>query len=141
MKNNTILILFSFVLLSTLLSNHVFAQESDTDSDGIPDSIDSCPTQPETINGFQDTDGCPDVAQPTDTDSDGIPDSIDSCPTQSETINGFQDSDGCPDVVTGIDTQKSQSDQNNLLQWTAVIAAGITATGAIAAAKFKKPSS
>ena len=33
----------------------------DTDGDGISDSIDQCPTQPETVNGYQDTDGCPDV--------------------------------------------------------------------------------
>ena len=33
---------------------------TDTDGDGIFDSIDQCPTQAETVNGFQDTDGCPD---------------------------------------------------------------------------------
>ncbi|MCA9523871.1 MAG: OmpA family protein, partial [Myxococcales bacterium] len=29
--------------------------------DGIPDHLDKCPNEPETINGFQDDDGCPDV--------------------------------------------------------------------------------
>lgn len=33
----------------------------DTDKDGIPDSKDACPTQPENYNGYQDTDGCPDT--------------------------------------------------------------------------------
>lgn len=33
----------------------------DTDGDGINDSTDTCPTLPETVNGYQDTDGCPDV--------------------------------------------------------------------------------
>jgi len=71
----------------------------DTDGDGIPDSTDSCTTQKETVNGYQDTDGCPDVVPPTDTDGDGILDSTDSCLTQKETVNGYQDTDGCPDVV------------------------------------------
>ena len=35
----------------------------DTDGDGILDSSDSCPTQPETLNGYQDIDGCPDSTQ------------------------------------------------------------------------------
>src|SRR3970040_1144254 len=98
MKNNTKSLLIGFILLFILLPNNVFAQDPDTDGDGIPDSSDSCPTDPETINGFQDTDGCPDVVPPTDTDGDGIPDSSDSCPTQDETVNGFQDIDGCPDT-------------------------------------------
>jgi len=37
--------------------------ESDLDKDGIPDSLDLCPAQPETKNGFQDEDGCPDTIQ------------------------------------------------------------------------------
>jgi hypothetical protein len=32
----------------------------DTDGDGIRDSIDLCPAQPEDFNGVQDGDGCPD---------------------------------------------------------------------------------
>ncbi|MBI5547698.1 MAG: OmpA family protein [Deltaproteobacteria bacterium] len=32
----------------------------DQDADGIPDAQDQCPAQPETKNGFQDDDGCPD---------------------------------------------------------------------------------
>ena len=34
--------------------------DKDTDGDGIPDSIDKCPNEPETFNGYQDEDGCPD---------------------------------------------------------------------------------
>mgnify|MGYP003336259978 CR=1 FL=1 len=71
----------------------------DTDSDGISDSIDQCKTQPETINNFEDSDGCPDVIPPSDADNDGIADSYDKCPTQQETVNGFEDLDGCPDVA------------------------------------------
>jgi outer membrane protein OmpA-like peptidoglycan-associated protein/tetratricopeptide (TPR) repeat protein len=32
----------------------------DTDRDQIADALDQCPANPETYNGFQDTDGCPD---------------------------------------------------------------------------------
>ncbi|PJB98016.1 MAG: thrombospondin, partial [Nitrosopumilales archaeon CG_4_9_14_0_8_um_filter_34_10] len=88
------------------MPNNVFAQVTDTDGDGIPDSSDSCPTQAETFNGVEDTDGCPDVVAPKDTDNDGIDDKIDSCPTQAETFNGVEDSDGCPDVATLQDSDK-----------------------------------
>jgi outer membrane protein OmpA-like peptidoglycan-associated protein len=33
----------------------------DTDGDGIPDDKDKCPNEPETRNGFEDQDGCPDT--------------------------------------------------------------------------------
>ena len=36
------------------------AQPSDRDGDRIPDATDQCPTEPETYNGFNDQDGCPD---------------------------------------------------------------------------------
>jgi len=38
---------------------------ADYDGDGIDDAADRCPTRPETTNGFQDTDGCPDVVATT----------------------------------------------------------------------------
>lgn len=37
----------------------------DYDGDRVPDSGDQCPTRPETDNGFQDSDGCPDVVETT----------------------------------------------------------------------------
>ncbi|WP_137285747.1 thrombospondin type 3 repeat-containing protein [Halorussus salinisoli] len=37
----------------------------DYDGDGIGDSQDACPTRPETKNGFQDGDGCPDIVTTT----------------------------------------------------------------------------
>jgi outer membrane protein OmpA-like peptidoglycan-associated protein len=36
--------------------------ELDNDSDGLADTADRCPNEPETRNGFEDEDGCPDVA-------------------------------------------------------------------------------
>jgi len=38
---------------------------TDYDGDGIGDVTDRCPTRPETTNGFQDSDGCPDVVATT----------------------------------------------------------------------------
>ena len=45
------------------------------------------------MDGFEDSDGCPDP----DNDKDGIPDSKDRCINQPETLNGNKDDDGCPD--------------------------------------------
>jgi outer membrane protein OmpA-like peptidoglycan-associated protein len=67
---------------------------SDRDQDGIVDDVDQCPDVPEDRDGFEDSDGCPDV----DNDKDGIPDKIDHCPDIAEDRDGFEDSDGCPDV-------------------------------------------
>jgi outer membrane protein OmpA-like peptidoglycan-associated protein len=34
--------------------------DTDTDKDGVPDRLDKCPNEAETMNGYQDLDGCPD---------------------------------------------------------------------------------
>jgi hypothetical protein len=102
------------------------APDVDTDGDGIPDSVDKCPNDPEDKDMFEDQDGCPDPdndhdgipdekdkcplepedkdlfedldgCPDPDNDHDGIPDEKDKCPNEPETINGFQDDDGCPD--------------------------------------------
>ncbi|HNN90796.1 MAG TPA: OmpA family protein [Pseudomonadota bacterium] len=96
----------------------------DRDGDGIPDSVDQCPDQPEDKDDFEDQDGCPDLdndndgvpdtkdkcpmvkgtweAQgcPTDEDrdGDGIPDSRDKCPDDPEDIDQWEDDDGCPEL-------------------------------------------
>ena len=66
---------------------------NDRDGDGVADSLDGCPTEPEDKDGFQDEDGCPDL----DNDGDGIPDAEDACPNEPEDKDGFEDSDGCPE--------------------------------------------
>ncbi len=38
----------------------------DRDRDGLANDVDKCPDQPETYNGFEDDDGCPDVGKPGD---------------------------------------------------------------------------
>jgi OOP family OmpA-OmpF porin len=55
----------------------------DMDNDGVPDSLDKCPTIP----GLAEFAGCP------DTDGDGVPDNLDKCPL----VPGLKNFDGCPD--------------------------------------------
>jgi hypothetical protein len=95
------LIISSDVYKSSSGNGSTMRRTKDGDGDGIPDANDSCPDAKETINGYLDTDGCPDTLPNTvvDSDNDGIPDAQDSCPNQAETINGYQDADGCPDAV------------------------------------------
>jgi outer membrane protein OmpA-like peptidoglycan-associated protein len=71
-----------------------FLTAQDDDRDGIANDVDRCPKLPEDIDGFEDSDGCPDY----DNDADGIPDSLDKCPNNAEDRDGFQDEDGCPDI-------------------------------------------
>ena len=76
-----------------------FKTSKDTDNDGIKDSKDDCPTRPETKNGFQDKDGCPDRVPLKDSDGDGIKDDVDKCIYKKEIFNGLNDEDGCPDEI------------------------------------------
>ena len=71
-------------------------RDSDSDGDGLLDSRDGCPTQPETFNGYGDEDGCPDVVP--DFDGDGILGAADRCADAPEDFDGYRDEDGCPDV-------------------------------------------
>ncbi len=63
------------------------------------DAVDACPYQEETVNGYQDTDGCPEP----DRDMDGVPDAIDNCvdipnPDQAD-LDGDESGDACdPDI-------------------------------------------
>ena len=66
----------------------------DTDKDGFVDTADRCVLDPEDVDQFEDTDGCPDL----DDDKDGIADAIDKCPREPEDKDGFDESDGCPDL-------------------------------------------
>jgi outer membrane protein OmpA-like peptidoglycan-associated protein len=68
--------------------------KGDRDHDGLMDDVDRCPDTPEDKDGFQDTDGCPDL----DNDADGIPDLSDKCPNVPEDRDGFEDDDGCPEA-------------------------------------------
>ncbi len=71
-----------------------WAPSADSDGDGILDSDDACPDDPEDFDDFEDADGCPEL----DNDADGIPDTDDACPNDAEDMDGFEDGDGCPEL-------------------------------------------
>jgi hypothetical protein len=62
--------------------------DGDDDQDGISYGIDQCPSAPEDVDGFEDSDGCPDP----DNDHDGVLDEADRCPLQA----GPMSNHGCP---------------------------------------------
>jgi len=66
---------------------------TDSDRDGVSDLDDRCVSDAEDLDGFKDSDGCPDL----DDDGDGIPDSVDRCPREPEDRDNVEDADGCID--------------------------------------------
>lgn len=68
---------------------------SDSDGDGVPDSVDQCLSRQEDRDDFEDEDGCPEL----DNDKDGVIDGLDECAREAETFNGFEDDDGCYDEL------------------------------------------
>jgi OOP family OmpA-OmpF porin len=80
---------------------------NDRDGDGIPDAKDKCPTDKEDFDGYEDSDGCPDL----DNDLDSIPDAADKCPMQAEDFDGFEDEDGCPELDNDQDGVPDDSDR------------------------------
>jgi outer membrane protein OmpA-like peptidoglycan-associated protein len=89
------------------MSFKFFLLPQDTDNDGVYDVVDQCPNDPEDIDGFQDSDGCPDL----DNDGDGIPDAKDKCPNRGEDFDDFEDTDGCPDLDNDADGIPDARDQ------------------------------
>ncbi|EDM75723.1 OmpA domain protein [Plesiocystis pacifica SIR-1] len=79
--------------LSVTLGREKAKPAGDRDGDGLTDDVDSCPDEPETVNDYQDEDGCPEP----DSDGDGFIDDKDTCPNEAETVNDYQDEDGCPE--------------------------------------------
>ena len=79
---------------------------ADRDSDGVRDSLDQCPNDPEDRDGYEDKDGCPE----TDNDRDSIPDVEDQCPLVAEDVDSFEDEDGCPDLDNDQDGLPDSSD-------------------------------
>jgi outer membrane protein OmpA-like peptidoglycan-associated protein len=66
---------------------------ADRDHDALVDTADRCPDQPETMNGFEDGDGCPDTPPDPDPDRDGIAGAADRCPQRSGPARNL----GCPE--------------------------------------------
>ena len=71
-------------------------RDGDMDFDLITDKRDNCPTLPEDLDGFEDSDGCPDP----DNDGDGVLDGADACANSPEDMDGVKDDDGCPESAT-----------------------------------------
>jgi outer membrane protein OmpA-like peptidoglycan-associated protein len=57
----------------------------DSDGDGLSNPVDKCPTDPETRNGFEESDGCPDEVPPELGDLSGIMEGI-TFDTDKDTI-------------------------------------------------------
>lgn len=113
--------------------------ESDSDGDTVFDTADRCPSAKEDLDGFEDTDGCPE----TDNDLDNVPDAVDRCPVKPgpasnggcpldsefdrdedgiaddqdlcvelpEDRDGFKDEDGCPEADNDLDGLVDASDK------------------------------
>ncbi len=79
----------------------------DSDRDGILDSMDQCPQEPEDDDDWEDEDGCPDP----DNDDDDILDDEDKCPDDAEDIDEFEDEDGCPDLDNDEDSVLDKDDR------------------------------
>ena len=97
MNAKKVLLLVLIIMAIIALAVPTVAQrDPDSDGDGIPDTLDSCPKEP----GPRENGGCPlpDESGNTggdtpDRDGDGVPDYVDSCPDQAGT--GY--TNGCPD--------------------------------------------
>lgn len=81
----------------------------DSDGDGFTDDVDNCPDGPETVNSWEDDDGCPDEVP--DFDSDGIDDVKDACKSRAEDKDGFEDEDGCPEPDNDGDGVMDEADK------------------------------
>lgn len=89
--------------------------QSDRDSDGVPDAIDKCPVSGVFVNGFVGENGCP-VYQ--DSDNDGIPEhdgegnSPDKCPNSTSTDVG---SNGCSNSALPQSTYYLELDSKSVI--------------------------
>ncbi|HEY5926843.1 MAG TPA: OmpA family protein [Kofleriaceae bacterium] len=79
----------------------------DSDGDTLFDDKDKCPNEPEDLDQFDDTDGCPEL----DNDGDLISDPNDKCPLEAEDKDGVQDDDGCIDKDNDGDTIADTQDK------------------------------
>jgi hypothetical protein len=84
------------------LSGAVAFVAADDDSDGVPNTLDNCPSNANTNQADADADGLGDECD-ADDDDDSLPDASDSCPVLAEDFDGFEDTNGCPDPDNELD--------------------------------------
>ena len=94
----------------------------DVDGDGVVNTFDACPDNPEDHDGFEDADGCPDD----DNDMDGVwdwnegwTDSGVWCANIPEDQDAYRDWDGCPDPDNDQDGFPDVTDECPGTDWTA----------------------
>lgn len=82
---------------------------TDRDGDGIADAVDACPDEAEDLDGYEDSDGCPDGGAPGalvfDSDEDSEDESSDEedCPEIPTGSNAMLGPDGCPVLDSDLD--------------------------------------
>lgn len=88
------LMLLMFGLSVTIGAPQTTPADVDYDNDGVKGDNDKCVDEAEDMDGFEDTDGCPDK----DNDKDGVDDEADKCKDVAEDKDGIGDDDGCPET-------------------------------------------
>lgn len=86
---------------------------TDSDGDGVDDSVDACETLDGVLARDEDSDGCDDTDEDADDDNDGVNDDVDACATADFHLESDFDSDGCDDA------NEDNDDDNDGVQDTA----------------------
>lgn len=99
--------LLMFGLSFTIGAPQTTPADVDYDGDGVKGDADKCIDEAEDLDGFEDTDGCPEK----DNDKDGIEDDVDQCRDSAEDKDGVADDDGCPEGDADGDGVVDQEDK------------------------------